>query len=144
VSSPAELSVGYSDFRPVAGPAPPPDLSTYTLDRALRILRDGVRPEDCLPVTDGVRRVMAVEEAYFTERLGGTPPAAEYMRGLRVNYTLAAHLPEQHVVYLDDEHGVAVLAVGLGDVERLLRSVPAGVGDDMIVTYVDRPGTVFT
>jgi hypothetical protein len=132
------MTVGYSAFSandPL--PSAAPDGGNYTLERALRILREGVRPEDCLPVTDEVRRVMAVEEAYFTERLGGTPPAANYMHGLQVNYTLAAHLPGCHVAYLDDPHGVAVLAVGLDAISPLIRSAPPALGPVFAVTYID-------
>ncbi len=142
MSSPAEMIVGYNEFRPVVPPAPPPDASEYTLHRALRILRDGVRADDCLPITDEVRRVVAGEEAYFTARLGGTPPAASYMRGILVDQILADQMPDQHVAYLDDEKGVVVLAVGLDDISVLLRSPDRPPEDGLVLTYVDAPGTI--
>ena len=142
MSSPAEMIVGYSDFRPLVPPAPPPDVSRYTLERALRILRDGVRADDCLPVTDEVRRVVAVEDAYFTARLGGIPPAASYMHGILVDQILADHMPDQHIAYLDDEKGVAVLAVGLDAISVLLRSPDRPHEDGLVLTYVDAPGTI--
>lgn len=137
MSSPAEMTVSYSEFRPVGPPAPQPDVSVYTLDRALRILRDGVRPEDCLPVTDDVRRIVGVHERDFTERLDGLPPAASYMRHIWVDQTLAAHLPDQHVVFIDDERGVAVLAVGLEAMSVLLGTMPVGREPPVSVTYVE-------
>jgi hypothetical protein len=141
MASPAEMSTGYSDFRPAAPPAPAPDVSQYTPDRALRILRDGVRPEDCLPITDEVRRIVSVHEQYFTERLGGVPPAASYMHHIWVDQTLAAHLPDQHVVFIDDEKGVAVLAVGLDAMSALLGTMPVGREPPVSVTYVEPMAT---
>lgn len=141
MSSPAEMTVGYSEFKPVAPTQPLPDADKYTLDRALRILRDGVRPEDCLPVTDEVRKVVDLHERYFTERLGGTPPAAGYMHNIWVDQTLAAHLPGQHVVYVDDPLGVAVLVVGLEAMSELLRTMPAGREPPVSVTYVEPTAT---
>lgn len=143
MSSPAEMIVGYNQFRPVGVPQLPPDADKYTLDRALRILRDGVRPEDCLPITPEVERVVGLHEAYFTERLGGTPPAASYMHNIWVDQTLAAHLPDCHVAYLDDARGVAVLAVGLDAIAALIQTAPADVGPVFAVTYIDPPGTMF-
>lgn len=141
MNTPAEMTAGYTDFRPVAPPAPPPDVSGYTLERALRILRDGVRPDDCLPVTDEVRRIVDVHEQYFTERLGGTPPATSYMHHIWVDQTLAAHLPGQHVVFVDDEQGVAVLAVGLEAMSELLHTMPVGREPPVSVTYVEPTAT---
>lgn len=133
---------------PASVPATPPvdPLATedgYTLERAFRILRDGPRHEDRLPITAEARRRIDLHERYFTERLGGVPPAASYMHGIRVNEILTALLPGQHVVYLADEQGVTVLAVGLDGMERLLKTAPPDLGPDMTVTYVDPPGTFF-
>ncbi len=136
-SVPTEADAVLAGF--ATGPVPPPaaDDGKYTLERALRILRDGAGPDDRLPITAEVRRIVAIHEQYFTERLGGTPPAASYMHNIWVEQTLAAHLPGQHVVYVHDDQGVAVLTVGLDAMSELFRVMPVGRKPPVSVTYVE-------
>jgi len=92
--------------------------------RAARILGGDIRPTDYLPVTDRVRFLTDREMDFARERLkGGEPSDAAVQRQLRQNLLLVHH-PDEHVGYLEDDHGIIVVVTGLDEIERVIKTVP--------------------
>ncbi|MBA4063940.1 MAG: hypothetical protein C0501_09555 [Isosphaera sp.] len=83
------------------------------LARARRILGGDVRPDDYLPVTPEVRRRVDLFLEWARARGNGMPlaPGVE-ARQERVE-TLSFHHGGENIVYIEDERGIIVLAVGL-------------------------------
>lgn len=118
--APAAVPERAEDFRRYDGrPARPGYIEFVT-----RVLRDGPRDEDYLPVPDEVRRRVARDMAYARSRLAGVEPAPGVEAGQLEMHLLIHHYPLVNVVYFVDERGVVVVAAGLEEVYRFSHEVP--------------------
>ena len=115
--------------------APPPVESAAT--RAARILSGDLRPSDYLPVTDRVRFLTDREMAYARERLKGVEPDPCVERRQLHQNLLLVHHPEEHVGYIEDDTGIAVVVTGLDEIAEFIREVEPDLWDSRLkVGYV--------
>lgn len=117
-------------LEPTLAERPPAD---GWLDRALRILGGQRQPTDYLPLTPEVADVLARDVASLRADLGAEP-ATETVRRQRTRYLLSYHFGGQNVAYLNDEHGVIVLAVGVDRIAEFVRDVPYDLCRDVAYT----------
>jgi hypothetical protein len=93
------------------------------LARAMRILRGDIRPEDYLQVTPEVQRATDFEMAHVRSHLKLEPPPEAIAHQLK-GWLLSFHHGGQNIIYIENEKGVVVLAVGSDQVRALFRGVP--------------------
>lgn len=97
-------------------PAEPPYLA-----RARRILSGDIRPNDYLPMTPEVRHRVDLSMEWARARAKGQPlPPDDQPQQIRQEL-LSFHHGGDILSYVEDEHGVIVLAVGHDQLEVVLR-----------------------
>lgn len=103
------------------------------LDWARRVLDGRKQPDDYLPVTPEVADLLDRDLASLRAEFGADP-APETVRRQRVHYLLSFHFGGQNVAYVDDEHGVIVLAVGIDRLAEFVRELPYDLCRDVAYT----------
>jgi hypothetical protein len=129
--------------------AAPPAAPESAWARAERILSGDVRPDDYLPVTAEVRRLTDRELDYGRARLkahvgpDAEPTEGAVRRQLHQNL-LRVHCPEQHVAYLEDEHGILVVMTGLDEIAEMLRRMPREWTSERVsIGYIEGEDAVY-
>lgn len=120
-------------LEPAPLPRPPSD---GWLDRARRILGGEKQPADYLPLAPEVAELLNRDLASLRAELGAEP-AGTTVRRQRTQYLLSFHFGGANVAYLDDDHGVIVLAVGVDRIAEFVRAVPYELCRDVAYTAPD-------
>jgi hypothetical protein len=117
-------------LQPTFREGPPPD---GWLDRALRILGGQKLATDYLPLTQEVADLLNRDLSSLRTELGSEPSTETTCRQ-RNQYLLSYHFGGENVAYLDDDHGVIVLAVGVDRIAEFVREVPYDLCRDVAYT----------
>ena len=94
------------------------------LARARRILGGDIRPDDYLTVTPEVRAAADFELAYVRSHMKIEPLPEVIANQLR-NRMMSFHHGGENILYVEDDKGVAVVAVGEEQIGLLFRTLPA-------------------
>lgn len=123
-----------TDGSPAATEPAPGEVEPAFLARARRILGGDVRPEDYLPVTPEVRAAADFEMVYIRDQMK-REAAPEWAANQLRDWTLSFHCGGKNILYIKDDRGVVVVAVGLDQIAALVQNLPNKLLDGVTDGY---------